>query len=87
MEKTMIIGIIILTFIIWSWAIIDLLKSEFKNLKIKAIWLIIILFFPIIGSIIYFQLRKELTKNEPQKFQPNFDRVNASCQQSTVVKN
>jgi len=31
MEKTMIIGIIILTFIIWSWAIIDLLKSEFKN--------------------------------------------------------
>ena len=80
MEKTMIIGIIILTFIIWSWAIIDLLKSEFKNLKIRAIWLIIILFFPIIGPIIYFQLRKELTKNEPRKFQPNFDKENASCQ-------
>lgn len=38
-------------------ALIHLLKNKFKRNN-KLIWVLIILFFPIIGSILYFTLGK-----------------------------
>ena len=40
--------------IAWIVALIDILKSKFKNDIDKVIWLLVISFFPIIGLSLYF---------------------------------
>ena len=58
METTLIIGFVTLTIILWFWAIFDITKSRFKEPKMNTIWLLAVLFFPVLGSILYFQLKK-----------------------------
>jgi len=53
--------------ILWMWALVDISRSGFENPTMKWFWIILILFFPILGSIIYFQVGKKYTKN-PRKF-------------------
>ena len=50
-------------------AIIDLVKSNFKDGTTKLIWLLIIIFAPILGSLIYFAVGKN-QKVEPRQFDP-----------------
>ena len=75
MEIFLIFGLIILTIGLWFWAMIDIAKSRFKNQTMNTVWLLIVLFFPIIGSIFYFQLRNKYTTKEKRKFNPNFSKV------------
>ncbi|MDX6748108.1 PLD nuclease N-terminal domain-containing protein [Polaribacter sp. PL03] len=75
METTLIIGFVILTIILWFWAIMDITRSRFKNRNMNTIWLLAVLFFPVLGSIFYFQLRKKFVTKEKRKFQPNFNRA------------
>ncbi|WP_040279749.1 PLDc N-terminal domain-containing protein [Psychroserpens damuponensis] len=75
METTLIIGFVILTVILWTWAILDIIKSKFKSPTMNIIWLLGVLFFPVLGSIFYFQLRKKFVTKEKRKFQPNFNRT------------
>ncbi len=75
MEIIMIIGLSILTLILNIWAIIDITRSRFKDPTMRTIWLVVVLFFPIVGSILYFQLSKKLINKEPRKFQPKFNRA------------
>jgi hypothetical protein len=70
MEILIISGLSILTLILVFWAIIDITKSRFKKPILRTIWLMVVLFFPILGSLFYFQLRKKLITKEPRKFQP-----------------
>lgn len=72
----MIIGLSILTLILVFWALIDITKSRFINPSTRTIWLIFVLFMPILGSILYFQLKKKFTTKEPRKFQPQFNKQN-----------
>lgn len=44
--------IFIITFVLLIIAIIDIIRSKFETL-IKFIWLLVILFFPLIGPIAY----------------------------------
>ena len=44
----------ILPLFLWIIALVEVLKSEFKNTNDKLIWVIVILLFPIIGSLLYF---------------------------------
>jgi polyferredoxin len=74
MEIILLFGFIILTMILWIWAISDIIRSRFIKSTMKIVWLAIVLFFPILGSIIYFQLRRKLINKEPRKFQPDFIR-------------
>lgn len=39
--------------IIWLWALIDVLKSEFTNSSNKIIWILLIIFLPLLGAILY----------------------------------
>lgn len=39
--------------ILWLWALVDLLKSDFKNSINKLIWVILIVFLPVLGAILY----------------------------------
>jgi hypothetical protein len=75
METILMIGFVILTISLWFWAIIDITRSRLKNPNMNTIWLLAVLFFPVLGSILYFQLRKKYVKKEARKFQPNFNKT------------
>lgn len=40
-------------FIIWLIALVDILRSEFTGYN-KIIWLLVVLFVPLLGAILYF---------------------------------
>lgn len=61
---------IILTFGLWWWAIVDIVRLRFNNKTLKIIVLLVVIFFPILGSILYFQFKKRLIQK--RRFQPNF---------------
>lgn len=44
--------------ILWIIALIDILKSDFKDTNGKIIWVLLVIFLPIIGSILYFAIGK-----------------------------
>lgn len=64
------IALISLTIILSFWALIDMVKTR-RN--VNPIWLILILFFPIFGSILYFQMKKEHSPIN-NRFNPRFNR-------------
>ncbi len=68
------ISLIILTAILWTWALVDISRSRFENLPLKFLWIVGIFIFPVVGSIIYFQFRKEFI-GKPKKFNPDFSRT------------
>ena len=74
MESTLIFGFVVLAITLWFWAIIDITRSRFNRPNMNTIWLLAVLFFPVLGSILYFQLKKKLVTKDPRKFQPNFNR-------------
>lgn len=45
-------------FILMIYCIIDVIKSEFKDPNMKLIWIIIILFGQLIGTLVYLILGK-----------------------------
>ena len=48
--------LIILSFILWIWAVYDMYVNRTNK---SLIWLFLILIFPLIGPIIYFQLKRK----------------------------
>ncbi len=56
MESLMgLITIIIMfgSFIFWGWALIDILKSDFKDSINKLIWLLVVFFLYVLGALLY----------------------------------
>ena len=49
--------IFVLPVILWIIAVLDIMKSKFKNETIKIIWILVVVFVPFMGSILYFILR------------------------------
>ena len=43
-----------LTFVLWCWTLIAILRSEFKDGVTKICWLLAAIFLPVLGSILYF---------------------------------
>jgi len=39
------------------WAIVDIIRSDFKQPDNRLLWIILIVLLPIIGSIIYYYMR------------------------------
>jgi hypothetical protein len=47
--------IVIITVIgFWLFALIDILRHQFRGNYEKLIWVLVVLFLPILGSILYF---------------------------------
>ena len=65
-------GIVIIGF--WFWAIIDITRSRFKNPNMRTVWLIVVLLLPLMGTLIWLFVRKDLVTTEPRKFNPKFNR-------------
>ena len=53
-ELIILLFILIIPFIIWLWAFIDVLKSDFKDSTMKLIWVLVIFFLPVLGCLLYF---------------------------------
>lgn len=58
-----------LTVVLWSWALFDIAKTRRQDPSQKSIFFLLIIAFPILGSILYFQLKGRAPK---RKFQPKF---------------
>ena len=39
--------------VLWLWALIDVLRNDFKDSVTKVIWLIAIIFVPFLGALLY----------------------------------
>lgn len=55
-------------FILMLICIIDLVRSEFKDSTTKLIWILIVLFLPMLGSLIYLLIgRNQKTLSDSRK--------------------
>lgn len=57
----------------WIWAFLDLSFSTFKKAKWKFAWLLVIIFFPLVGSILYLLLSGEFKAKRRRRFNPGFN--------------
>ncbi|WP_407660184.1 PLDc N-terminal domain-containing protein [Marinifilum fragile] len=55
---------LILVIILWCWAFIDIQKSQYKNKLHKLLFFILIIVFPVIGTIIYFQFSRKFKRSK-----------------------
>lgn len=68
------IGIVFLLFVvfillatgIWIFALVDVIKSSFRNENEKLIWVLIIIFTGFIGAILYYAISEG--KRKPDRF-------------------
>ena len=73
MEETFPSILVVVGIIFWFWAIIDVVRSRFINSANRTIWLVVVLVFPIIGSLLYIVKRKSLVNPNKREFRPDFE--------------
>lgn len=58
--ESLLLPLLILVAVIffWLWALIDILKSDFKDYN-KIVWLLSVLLVPVLGFILYFLIGKK----------------------------
>ncbi|MES2732096.1 MAG: PLD nuclease N-terminal domain-containing protein [Bacteroidota bacterium] len=49
----MFIVLLLLSVLLWLWALVDILQSTFKDSVSKISWLLVVVFIPLLGSILY----------------------------------
>jgi len=64
--------LIIVTILLWFWAIYDIAYARFKKPVMNTVWLLVVLFAPLLGSILYLIFKDQFVDNSPRRFQPNF---------------
>lgn len=64
--------LVALAIILWAVAVFDISRSNFEKLHHQSLWLFIVLFFPILGTAVYFFIRKDI-KAKPSAFDPGFN--------------
>ncbi len=57
---------------LWIWAVIDILRTKFASPNTTLLMIILVLFFPVAGSIIYFLIRRNFIKEKGPRFNPKF---------------
>lgn len=67
-------GLIYLGF--WVYALIDCLRSDFRASHQQLIWIILIVFAPMVGIFLYLSMSRR-TK-EKRRFQPDFYRFSTN---------
>jgi len=56
---TLMVILIVLSVILWVWAVYDINKTRIRK-KISLLLLLLILVFPMIGTIVYFQMKRSI---------------------------
>ena len=62
--------------LLWLWSLVDILSSTFDDTMVKVIWLLVILFLPLIGAILYLLIGR--TMKESATSNEGFEQVKAS---------
>lgn len=75
MTNFMFYGLLVLIAILWLQAITDIVKTTFRHKIYKIIWICIVVFFPIIGSLIYFHFNRKGIRSKRRKFRLNFNSI------------
>ncbi|MGO1728098.1 MAG: PLD nuclease N-terminal domain-containing protein [Flavobacteriaceae bacterium] len=57
-----------LALFLWTWAFVDLQKTNFKNSATRLLWGLGLFVFPIIGPLLYFQLKNKFILIKKRKF-------------------
>jgi hypothetical protein len=52
-ELMSVIFVLFIPVLLWLWALIDTLRSDFTNSSSKLIWILLIIILPVLGAIIY----------------------------------
>ncbi|MDA8401924.1 MAG: PLDc N-terminal domain-containing protein [Deltaproteobacteria bacterium] len=55
----------IASIVLWISALIDILKSDFRGGSDKIVWLLVVVFLPLLGAILYFTIGKNQKINKP----------------------
>ena len=55
----------IASIVLWISALIDILKSDFRGGSDKIVWLLVVVFLPLLGAILYFTIGKNQKVNKP----------------------
>ncbi|WP_035467707.1 PLD nuclease N-terminal domain-containing protein [Algoriphagus mannitolivorans] len=59
-------------FAFWAYALFDCVRNEFRTPNQKLIWLMLILFAPIVGTFLYLSMSKRA--KEKRVFRPDFEK-------------
>lgn len=57
-------AIIFGVFILWLWALVDIITSKFEDSLLQVVWLLVVFFLPFIGVILYLLIGKSMKKIE-----------------------
>lgn len=49
----------LLCVILWIWALVDIVNSRFREDITKIVWVLIVIFIPFIGTILYFLIGRQ----------------------------
>ena len=64
--ELMLIGFFgLLPFLLLLWALIDLLRSNFKNSTEKLVWAVVIIFVPVLGPLLYLLIGRSQKVRNP----------------------
>ncbi|MHA7130463.1 PLD nuclease N-terminal domain-containing protein [Algoriphagus namhaensis] len=58
---------------LWIYAVIDLLKSDFRKPNQKLIWTLLLIFVPIFGTFLYLSMSRR-DKVRDTRFEPYFEK-------------
>ncbi|MDP2041374.1 MAG: PLD nuclease N-terminal domain-containing protein [Algoriphagus sp.] len=57
----------------WVYALFDCVRNEFRGPNQKLIWIILLLFAPVIGTFLYLSMSR--SSKEKRRFDPDFNKV------------
>lgn len=74
----MIIGV----FVLWLWALVDIIASKFQENLMQVIWLLVVFFLPFVGVILYLLIGRSM------KMLPKLDNdtLNQKYEQLSKIK-
>lgn len=61
--NVLILTLIILSVILWGWALYDINISRLRGDRLQPLWLMLIVVFPSIGPLIYFRVKRRTLVN------------------------
>ena len=54
----------------WIYALINLLRADFKDSHQKLVWMLLLIFVPVIGTFLYLSMARTMKKR--RRFDPDF---------------
>jgi hypothetical protein len=49
----------LLCLILWVWALVDIINGRFREDSTRIIWILLVIFVPFLGTLLYFLIGRE----------------------------